>query len=497
MNTDELHFWSDVIKNYINTLEEDEKQSSYVDELISIFLSEKLLTAKIKNSDEKAEFIKLQSKVSKTKVTAAQRPKFESFYETLRAREQIEDFSKDIKFMNDKNNFYNIWICRSVELSEGVVPGTHIAKLSHSSCAGTSILDRSNIRSNGQVTTSSLTREIVDGTYPDAKLSKQVKFLCLEHNGSRLFDEILNGNYAVFSGLEDSEEELNRWGRTFTGYLSQQPKADALLKQIYFPIRDNYHLLCLLPSSSIVQKIYDSHFSKDARKLTERIDKAKRAEQYTTGVAMRLSSVARVLVTQSQPQNVSVLNGKRGGAIRLLSSHPPLWKSQLQPPVSSRSWFDRGVPLRPIEADLKHLRSFFARFEKLALSTREPKKQAWLKTCGNRILSTVLFYAESIQNLPPGWSSTPGIKLKPAHQYFLDPYRADSTFQNGKQAADWQNIVATDFARWLNKKIQGKDKKFTPQAEHTKLWIALMAPYLREQNTMVKAVLAHTKEELV
>ncbi|GAC34440.1 type I-F CRISPR-associated protein Csy1 [Paraglaciecola polaris] len=199
-----------------------------MDELISIFLSKKLLTAKATNEEEKIEFIKLKSKVLKTKVTAANRPTFENFYCTLRDRGQIEDFSKDIDFISNKNNFVNIWICRTVELSEGVVPGTHIAKLSHSSSAGSSILDRSNIKDNRYLTTSSLAKEIVDGTYPDARLSKQVKFLLLEHKGIKLFDEILKGNYSVFSGLENNSDELKSWGKnTPRTYLNH-------LKQIFF-----------------------------------------------------------------------------------------------------------------------------------------------------------------------------------------------------------------------------------------------------------------------
>ena len=494
MNTGEMHSWSDIIKDYINTLEENDKKSSYVDQLISIFLSKQLLTAKTENNEEQSELYQLINKITKTTATAKNRSKFEDFYQILRNRKQIEDFSKDIKFIRNKNNFFNIWICRSIELSEGVIPGTHIAKLSHPSSAGSSILDRSNIKDNRHLTTSALAKEIVDGTYPDAKFSKQAKFLLLEHKGCRLFDEILKGNYSVFSGLEDSSEELHSWGRKYTAYLTQQPKTDFLLKQLYFPVKNNYHLLSLLPSSSLIQKIYDSQFSKDVRKDNKKTNQARQSEKYLTDLSLRLPNVTRLLVTQSQPQNVSVLNGKRGGAIRLLSSHPPTWQSQLKPPTNRKSWFDRGVPLNVIKEDIKYLRSFLLRFEQLNLSTKDPKKRSWLIKWANNIISNVLFHAEAIQNLSAGWSNTSTIKLKLEQQYFLDPYRADVAFQNTKESSDWQNIVATDFAQWLNRKIQRQDKKFTPQAEHTKLWKELMLVQLREHNQMVKAVLAAGKE---
>lgn len=494
MNREQFQSWSDVIVNYIESLDENDKKATYVNELVSMFLSKKLMQAKAKNKKDQIGLSKLLNQINKIKVTAKNRTKLESFYNLLYEKEQIEDLSKEINFINTKKSFPNIWICRSVELGDGVIPGTHIAKLSHPSSNASSILDRSKIKNNRYLTTSSLTREIIDGTYPDARLSRQVKFLLLEHNGSRLFDEILQRNSSVFYGLEDNDEELEIWMEKLINHLSQKPKTDLLSKQIYFPVANDYHLLSQLPSSSLNHKIYDSHFSKDIRKVKAKVQKARQNEKYSTDLSNRIPYVARLLVTQSQPQNVSVLNGKRGGAIRLFSSSPPTWKNQLKPPINVKSWFDRGIPLDIIKQDLIRLRNFILRFEQLNISTKDPKKRNWLIKWGNEILSNILIYAEAIQNLPPGWTDTPKIKLKIQQQYFLDPYRADESFQKAKKAHDWEKIIASDFARWLNRKIQGRDKKFTPLPEHTKLWEELMLNQLREHNQMIRTILANAGE---
>jgi len=497
MSTLEKTTWRHVIKDYIGSLDDENKKESYVDELVSIFLAKNLLNVTAENKNEQAGLAKLKNKISKTKITAANRPRFESFYHILRDKNQIKDYSSELNFIAKKNNFLNIWICRSVELSEGVVPGTHIAKLSHSSSSGSSFLDRSEASDNKYLTTSSLNKEIIDGTYPDAKLSKQVKFLLLECGGSRLFDELLKKNYSVFSGLEESECELEYWVKSYSLLLSESPKTDFLLKQLYFPAGGDYHLLSVLPSSSLTQKIYDMHFSKEARRAKEKLQKSRRSEKYFDQISIRLPSVARLLVTQSQPQNVSVLNGRRGGAIRVFSSSPPAWKSRIESPLHFESWFDRGVPSSSISEDIEYLRNFILRFDQIALSTKDPNKQRWLVKWGRSVLSNVMFYAESIQNLPAGWSNVPvsEIKLKQEQQFFLDPYRMDSDFQTAKNASDWQNVVASDFAQWLNRKIQGRDKKFTPQSEHTKIWRALMLDELREHSDMVKAVIAANRGE--
>ena len=49
---------------------------------------------------------------------------------------------------------------------------------------------------------------------------------------------------------------------------------------------------------------------------------------------MRTTNTAKIATVASQPQNVSVLNGKRAGKIHLFSSQPPVWQSQLTAPLT-------------------------------------------------------------------------------------------------------------------------------------------------------------------
>mgnify|MGYP000701735707 CR=1 FL=1 len=49
----------------------------------------------------------------------------------------------------------------------------------------------------------------------------------------------------------------------------------------------------------------------------------------------------------------------------------------------------------------------------------------------------------------------------------------------------------------IDNQLKGKDKKFTPQTEHTKLWKSLMEKALRDSNQVVEAVLAAQDEEKV
>ena len=347
-----LRSWPEVIKHYIDELKELEKKDQYVDELVAIFLSKKLRQVRADCGDEKT-LKKIIGKIKGTPASSGNRKRFEDCYQQLLAKGWIVDLSTSLKRIRDKSDFYNIWICRSVELSQGVLPATHAAKLSHSSSSGSSILDRSGTKNDAYLTTSSLSTEIIDGTYLNASASRQAKFLLLYHNQSYLFDALEHDCRAVFGDFADSEEELNGWLNSYRAILSQTPKTDTLLKQIYFPVAaQDYHLLSVLRSSSLAQRLYDSHFSEEARKVQKTFQQAKNKNRYISGVHSQPVHISKLMTTQSQPQNASMLNGKRGGALRLLSCQPPIWKTQLKPPIHNTSWFYLGIPQRAVKDDI-------------------------------------------------------------------------------------------------------------------------------------------------
>ncbi len=489
MSTEKISLWHNVIKAYIDDLKEEDKKSEYIDELLSSSYKNSLMKAKTDKKEDKKALSKLLVKVKKLAPTYRNRSNFEAYYKICRNNKWVEDID-EIQFIEKKTNFYNIWICHSLMLSDGVFPGTHIAKLTHSSSTGSSFLDRSSSTKSGYLTTSSLIDEIIDGTYPNARLSKQVKFLMLEHDGNSLFDEIKNNNSSVFSGFEDYPEESKLWVNQYRKILNKKPSSDFLLKQVYFPVESNYHLLTVVRSSSLAQKIYTDYFSKEARKLSNAVNKTRRSEKYSPEISKQALGVCKIAPTQSQPQNVSVMLGKMGGQIRLFSAQPPVWKSQKKPPIYRNSWFYENKIYHTTKEDINFLREFLMRFDYLNLSIRDPKREAWIIKWVNRIISNILFFAEDTQNLTPGWSGTPGIRLKLEQQYFLDPYRSDDIFQAARKNSNWQTVVCADFAAWLNSKLIGKDKKFTPQKEHTKLWKSLMEQALRDSNQVIEATLA-------
>jgi CRISPR-associated protein Csy1 len=473
----------------------------------------KILSKEIKFSGKcPSENLKAVEDRKKSKEEETLEFHFQKYSElVILAEANFIDISKYIEIYNQQKqkvvytHKYSVWLDDNCQNAEYISVATHVSKLTHSSNKASCFFDQIQERSTGYLTTSSIPNPVVDGAYDNALYSPIVSLLLVECGGRFFYEDIISGRFDGIEGFATDPIQLETWKTQLQKSIDKPEKTtDSLSKQIYFPVKssplkiDDWHLLSVLVSSSLAQEIFSKTGAKDFNDKNRELKRKFRSNSlYNPEKIVDFPNKATLMVTQSSHQNTSILNGKRSGRLFLLSSNPPTWQNQLKPPISRKSWFERGVPLNAIKEDVDYLRSFFLRFEQLNLSTKDPKKWAWLIAWGNRILSTVLFYAESIQNLPSGWSNAVDVKLKPEQQYFLDPYRTDEAFNKAKEASDWQNVVAIDFAHWLNRRIQGNDKKFTPLVEHTKLWKVLMLRQLREQNQMVKAVLAVTKEEQV
>lgn len=264
-------------------------------------------------------------------------------------------------------------------------------------------------------------------------------------------------------------------------YALSAPKlaSHSLAKQVYFPTRTNplgYHLLCNVNSSTMSHMIFES----TSKNKNEIQNKALEKNEYHKDAVNHYPGKATLALTSlDSAKNVSPLHSKRGGKLHLFSAQPPIWQTQLKPPTYRKSLFDDFYS-SDINTEIDYLRDFLVRFKQLDLSIKDPKRMKHLERWVNNLIDEFLFYVASLQNLPPGWSDQDGIRLKKEHQYLLDPNRMDEAFQSARQGGDWQSVIRADFAQWLNRNLRGKDKQFTPQKEHTRLWKKLLETPLRE-----------------
>lgn len=95
------------------------------------------------------------------------------------------------------------------------------------------------------------------------------------------------------------------------------------IKQVYFPVKDDYHQLSLLTNSGMVYQLRSRldklRFSDEIKELRDK----KRKNEFSDCGYCEIYGLTTIGYGGTKPQNISVLNNQNGGKAHLLSSMPP------------------------------------------------------------------------------------------------------------------------------------------------------------------------------
>ncbi len=96
------------------------------------------------------------------------------------------------------------------------------------------------------------------------------------------------------------------------------------IKQVYFPLENEYHLLSILTNSGIMyhlrHKLDEMRFSDEVKDLRDK----KKKKEYSDDSFIEIYNLTTIGYGGTKPQNISVLNNQNGGKAHLLHSMPPL-----------------------------------------------------------------------------------------------------------------------------------------------------------------------------
>lgn len=154
------------------------------------------------------------------------------------------------------------------------------------------------------------------------------KFLTLEMADSRKLIEHIQEDSELAVGLLTIQTES--YETLKNGFLEMIESADnsatitsSKIKQVYFPVIDDYHQLSLLSNSGMVyelrKRIDNMRFSDEVKELREE----KRNNTYSERGFSELYNLTTIGYGGTKPQNISVLNNQNGGKAHLLQSVPP------------------------------------------------------------------------------------------------------------------------------------------------------------------------------
>ncbi len=270
------------------------------------------------------------------------------------------------------------------------------------------------------------------------------------------------------------------------GFLAMANSADgeiitsSKIKQVYFPVEDNYHQLSVLTNSGLVfklrQRLDNMRFGEELKAKRE----LKKSNQYSAHGYSEIYDITTIGYGGTKPQNISVLNNQNGGKAHLLSSVPPALKfREVRFPVSD--FFDESLnywAFKDLFNDLHDVMKI------------EPggniSRQKLLTAIENRIKALVLKIMDSVYLLREAsieqYRESSG--LSAAQIVWLCANKADE-----RETSDlWLDEIIHDSTRWLNngygkalgdKQILLGNEEFVEIKKMIEQWVAENKEFLR------------------
>lgn len=332
------------------------------------------------------------------------------------------------------------WLPDAARRAPQLTMVSHPGKFSHPSAKTSPVIADSPRANDGYLRTGNVDYEL--DVFGNAAAMDVYKFLSLTMaDGKTVLAHLETDSpeiTALFTLPTASYDELKQ-GFISIKQLDGASKTDHLVKQVYFPVDDDYHLLSLLtPSGLLTQvktRIDRMRFSDETKQAKE---SRRKKEHHATGY----DDILNLTVTAfggTQPQNVSVLNSQNAGRAYLLASLPPSF-NQRQIRLPSHDFFRNSLRTRAFKDAFLPLDKLI-RADVNNLAVRQG-----IQNCLKFIIDQVLQRAFSIRAYGVGWSETKHYQSLPlAQRIWLD----DAHLEQREQQDDWLDDVAADFARWL------------------------------------------------
>lgn len=447
------------------------------------------------NKKEAVKSIEKSKKDKQQTPLSFQKQKYEQLLalvdESVTDNDLIELTSQRHEFLNALDeefnpiNWLNEWTPKAVDISFA----THVAKLTHSSSKGSSVLDSTTEKADDYLTTNSLVNPDIDTASSNAASLPIADILKLTVEGSSVLDCVKSSDTALFQHITDDESLIHGWCDNLKqAYDSDQKFSYFLNKQTYFPVDDeHYHLLLPLTSSSLVHAIHLEH-QKYYNEEATAARKQRKDKLYSSTEVCSYPNKAYLHVTGSNHSNASALNGQRGGRIALFAALPPQWQSQSGSVASKSSLFDRTLSYR-LKDQIAALKTYLLVLKNQQLSLSKPERNAAIMAKLKAISDAFFEYITEISlQEAAGWMMTSDLPIE--QQLLLEPNREDEAAKSVKLAKHWLEKLSDSYARWLNRQLT--NKQLNLGKIQTRLW---QEHFLLELKTYIAAVVTLDVEE--
>ena len=332
------------------------------------------------------------------------------------------------------------WLPDAAKRAAQLTMVSHPSKFSHPSAKTSSVIAQSNQADDGYLRSGNVDYEL--DVFGNAAAMDVYKFLSL----------LMDDNRTVLAHIEEDSAEIKRLltistssyetirnGLISIKQLDDSNKTDHLVKQVYFPVDNDYHLLSLLTPSGLLTQVKTRI---DNMRFSEETKEAKEYRKKNAYHATGFDDVFDLTITAfggTQPQNVSVLNSQNAGRAYLLPSCPPvLTRRKVRLPTTN--FFKNSLYTKSFQDAFQSLDKLIkADINNLAI-------RQGIQNNLKYIIEQVLHQVFTIRQYPLGWSKSDYYQSLPyAQRIWLD----DIYEEQRENQADWLDEIVREFANWI------------------------------------------------
>lgn len=339
----------------------------------------------------------------------------------------------------------SVWLNKAIKQARHSIT-THASTFTHPDAKSSCFKFSTPCANNGFLSTNNVNCKNDFDLFGNAATDSFVKeiylFLIESVDEITIWDHLKNESNEIKKFIQNYNLDFNEVKISLSKLMidPELPKTHKLLKQVYFPVEDNYHLLSLLTPSVVTSELLDrlnlirfSETAKQARSL-------KRDNKFSEYDYEDIYDLTEVAFGGSKPQNVSILNSQNTGRAYLLSSCPPiLEKRTVRLP---RTDFFAQCLYR------KNYQDSFVQLHKLMqLDLNNIDIRTAIRNIIQFVIDQVLLQGFKIREYySEGWSQQEYYASLPKLQRIW----LDSTYAEQRENdSEWRNELSEDIARWI------------------------------------------------
>jgi len=267
------------------------------------------------------------------------------------------------------------------------------------------------------------------------------KFLTLTvEDGKNLLDHISHETALSKKLLSIKSEDYTALREGFLAMVAPAGEAttSSKIKQVYFPVNDDYHQLSILTNSGLVfemrKRLDQMRFSDEIKELRAK----KRNQEYSEQGFSEIYNLTTIGYGGTKPQNISVLNNQNGGKAHLLLSMPPqLVKRDIHFPKSD--FFKECLPVYQFKESFQGLHKLL-KTEHNNVHIRDGLDRRW-----QHIVDQIIEKMWAIRAVASEQYRAEDPRLEPLQKIWLTDQHIDTRENTDK----WLDSLLKQITRWI------------------------------------------------